>query len=66
VDELILDESVDFTENAQKAGVDINLEIWCEMFHIFQLIPFLPETKRALESIAVFVSQKFIDDIQSP
>ena len=55
-----------FTDNAQDAGVDVNLEIWSEIFHVFQIIPFLPETKEALESMASFVSQNFIDGIQSP
>jgi len=31
--------------------------LWDDMFHVFQLIPFLPETNVAMEHIAEFVSQ---------
>jgi len=54
-DEILLDDAVRFSKNASKAGVDIALEIWDEMFHVFQMFSFLPDTKRAMESIAKFV-----------
>jgi hypothetical protein len=38
--------------------VDVTLEIWNEMFHVFQMIWFLAETKRAIIHIAEFVSQR--------
>ena len=56
-DEILLDDSTRFTEKARHAEVDVILEIWNEMFHVFQLIPFLPETKKMVGSIAEFVSQ---------
>lgn len=56
-DEILLDDAIRLTEKARDARVDVTLEIWDEMFHVFQLIPFLPETKKAIESIAEFVSQ---------
>jgi len=37
--------------------VNATLEIWEEMFHVFQIIPFLPETKKAMGQIAEFVSR---------
>ena len=54
-DEILLDDAIRFTQKARDAGVDVTLEIWDEMFHVFQLIPFLPETKKAVGSIAEFV-----------
>lgn len=53
-DEILLDDATRLTDKARKAGVDIILEIWDEMFHVFQLIPFLPETRRAVASITEF------------
>ena len=43
--------------DALAAGVTVTLETWAEMVHVFQLIPFLPETRKALAQIAKFVSE---------
>lgn len=59
-DEILVDDAIRLAEKARDARVDVTLEIWDEMFHIFQLIPFLPETKKAIGSIAEFVSQNLI------
>ncbi len=59
-DEILLDDATRLTEKARYAGVDVTLEIWDEMFHVFQLIPFLPETKKAVGRIAEFVSENLI------
>lgn len=56
-DEILLDDARRCAARAREAGVDVTLEVWDEMFHVFQLIPFLPETKEALQSIVKFVSQ---------
>jgi acetyl esterase/lipase len=56
-DEILLDDALRCAENACKAGVDVTLEILNEMFHVFQLVSFLPETKTAVGKIAEFVSQ---------
>jgi acetyl esterase/lipase len=56
-DEILLDDATRFADNARGAGLDVTLEIWDKMFHVFQIIPFLPETKNAVRSIAGFVTQ---------
>ncbi len=56
-DEILLDDAARCAENARAAGVEVTLEIWDGMFHVFPIIPFLPETKKALISIADFVSK---------
>jgi len=56
-DEILLDDAVRCAENARKAGVDVTLEVWDEMFHVFQMVSFLPETKKAVRHIAGFVSK---------
>ena len=59
-DEILLDDAVRCASKARKTGVDVTLETWDGMFHVFQMFPFLPETKRAVESIAKFVSQRLV------
>jgi len=56
-DEILLDDALRCAENARQAGVDVTLEIQDEMFHVFQMVSFLPETKYAVGQIAEFVSQ---------
>jgi monoterpene epsilon-lactone hydrolase len=58
--EILLDDANRLFENAQLAGVDVNLETWEGMFHVFQIISFIPETKQCLDHIAGFIS-KYID-----
>jgi acetyl esterase/lipase len=58
-DEILLDDARRCAVRARQAGVDVTLEVWDGMFHVFQLVPFLPETKRAVGQIAGFASQTF-------
>jgi len=53
--EMLRDESVRFAQRARAAGVDVELEIWNRMQHCFQLLQFLPESGRAIETLARFV-----------
>jgi acetyl esterase/lipase len=54
-DEILLDDATRIAEIAQEVEVDVTLSVWDEMFHVFQMIPFLPETKQALTQITAFV-----------
>ncbi|OQY34751.1 MAG: hypothetical protein B6I38_02100 [Anaerolineaceae bacterium 4572_5.1] len=56
-DEILLDDATRLAENAQKAGVNATLEVWDDMFHVFQITPFLSETKQAVNHIAEFVAR---------
>ena len=60
-DEILLDDATRFAKKARDSGVDVTLQIIDGMFHVFQLIPFLPETKKAVGSIAEFVSHTLKD-----
>jgi monoterpene epsilon-lactone hydrolase len=54
--EVMRSDSTRFAERARAAGVDVELEVWPEMFHSFQLCaPVLPEGREALEHVARFV-----------
>lgn len=54
--EVLLDDSKRLAENAEKAGIDVTLEIYEDMIHIFQYFAFmLPEGKDAINKIAGFI-----------
>jgi len=55
-DEIFLDEAIQFASKGQAAGVDVKLRTWDGLFHVFQMVPFLPETKESLEDIAKFIT----------
>jgi acetyl esterase/lipase len=54
--ELLLDDSVRFAEKAKKAGVKVTLEVWPEMFHVWQLFgPAFPEAQQAVDRIGEYI-----------
>jgi monoterpene epsilon-lactone hydrolase len=54
--ELLLDDSVRFAGKAEKAGVEVTLEVWPEMFHIWQMFgPVFPEAQQAIDRIGEFI-----------
>ena len=57
--EVLLDDSVRFAERAKAAGVDVRLEVWKDMIHIFAIFAvFAPESRHGIEQISEFI-QKF-------
>jgi monoterpene epsilon-lactone hydrolase len=52
--EILHDDATRFAERARAAGVDVTLEVWDGMWHVFQMFE-APESKRAVERIAEFV-----------
>jgi acetyl esterase/lipase len=56
--ELQYDDALAFVEKARGAGVSVDLQIWDEMLHVFQLFPVLPESRRALAGIAAFLRKQ--------
>ena len=56
--EVLLDDTLRAAEKAKTAGVDVSLEVYPEMVHIFQLFaPVLPEGQQAIERIGTFLKQ---------
>jgi acetyl esterase/lipase len=53
--ETLYDDSVRLAALAKDAGVDVTLEPWDEMIHVFQSMSMLPEAQRAVERIGEFV-----------
>ena len=57
--EVLLDDTVRFAEKAKQAGVEVLLDTWPDMPHVFQgFAPFLPEASEAIKRIADFFNAK--------
>jgi monoterpene epsilon-lactone hydrolase len=55
-DEVLLDDSVQLAERARKAGVDVTLEVWPKMIHVWHwFFPMLDAGQQAIERIGDFV-----------
>ena len=62
-DEILLDDARSLAGRAREAGVNVTLEVWDEMFHVFQLFSFLLKTTQmAVAQIVEFVA----DSLSSP
>ena len=58
-EEVLLDDSVRFADLAKKAGVDITLEIFPEMQHVFQIgAGMLPEADAAIAKIGAWMKSR--------
>jgi acetyl esterase/lipase len=57
-DEILLSDSTRLAECAQDAGVDVTLEVWPGMWHVWHFFaPLLPEAQQAIEKIGSFVRE---------
>jgi len=53
--EVLLDDTLRFSEKAKLAGVEVELDTWPDMPHVFQgFAPFLPQASEAIERIGKF------------
>jgi monoterpene epsilon-lactone hydrolase len=56
--EVLLDDAKRLAENAKKSGVDVTLDVWENMIHIFQYFCFmLPEGQEAIDKVADFIEE---------
>ena len=57
-DELLLDDALGLAESARTVGVDVTLERWDDMIHVWQIAtPFMPESRQAIAHIGRFVNR---------
>lgn len=57
--EVLYDDSSRLAKKAEVAGVDVTLEPWEDMIHIFQIFaPILPEGQQAIDAIGVWLKSK--------
>jgi len=58
--EALLDDSLKLAENAKSTGVEVVLDVYDNMTHVFQLFgEDLPESKKALENVSKFVKNLY-------
>ena len=56
--ELLRDEATRAADKAHEAGIDVELELWPDATHAFQMAAFLPEAALAINHIARFVRMR--------
>lgn len=56
--EMILDDSLRIATKAEEAGVDVTLDVWEDMPHVFAIFfQYAPESKKAIERVCDHLSQ---------
>jgi acetyl esterase/lipase len=57
--ETLLDDATRLAERAKTAGVDVTLEVWEEMIHVWHLFAaMLPEGQQAIERLGAYIRQR--------
>ncbi len=57
--EVLLDDSIRLAERAKAAGVDVTLEVWDEMIHVWHFMAgILPEGQQAIDRVGQFVRER--------
>ncbi len=58
--EVLLDDSLLFAEKARNAGVKTTIEVFDNMFHVFQYFArYLPKARTSIEQAGMFIKQNF-------
>jgi phosphinothricin tripeptide acetyl hydrolase len=56
---VLLDDARELAARAKGAGVDVTLEVWDRMIHVWHwFLPMLDEAQAAIDRIGVFVSAR--------
>lgn len=53
--EILLDDSLRLAERARAAGVTVEIKVWPDLPHVFQVARFLPEARASLALVAAFL-----------
>lgn len=56
--EMLLDDSTRAAARAHAAGVQVELEVWHKLPHVFQALPMLPEARQAAKRIVDFIARQ--------
>ncbi|MDJ0904488.1 MAG: alpha/beta hydrolase [Woeseiaceae bacterium] len=58
-DEILLSDSTRIAGNIEAAGGDVTLEVWPDMFHVFQVfVHQMPESRAAIDKLVPFVKSR--------
>jgi acetyl esterase/lipase len=61
--ETVHDDSTAFAAKAKGAGVNVELQVWNGMIHVFQMFAEIPQAREALTELAMFLRRHLhIDD----
>jgi acetyl esterase/lipase len=61
--EILQDDAVRLADRAREAGVDVTLEVWEGMVHVWQFMAhILPEGRQAIEKIGIFVRRHTVQE----
>jgi epsilon-lactone hydrolase len=55
--EVLLDSSIGTAESCRAAGVDVVLQVWHQMPHVFPMLGFLPEGRMAMQHMVAFFNR---------
>jgi monoterpene epsilon-lactone hydrolase len=62
----MLDDSRRVTERAKAAGVEVTLEVWEGLWHVFHVFASrLPEGKKAIDKVGEFIRKKLDQKLSS-
>ncbi|KRP91374.1 esterase [Bradyrhizobium pachyrhizi] len=53
--ETVRDDATELAARAQAAGVDVKLQVWDGMIHVFQMFPEISQAREAIASLAAFL-----------
>ena len=55
--EILKDDAIQIEQKAKEEHVNVQLEVYPRMFHVWQIYPSLPQTKDSLDKIATFLKR---------
>jgi acetyl esterase/lipase len=59
-DEILLSDSTRLAEKLEAEGIEVELEVWPHMWHVFQMfIHKMPESGAAVRKIAAYIQRRF-------
>ena len=59
-DEILLSDSERLADQCVAAGIDVELQIWPEMWHVFQIfVGKMPEARRAIKQMGTYIQSRF-------
>jgi len=58
--EMLLDDSIRAQDRARQAGVEADIDVYVALPHVWHVISWLPEAKRATRQLAEFILQKSV------
>lgn len=59
-DEILLSDSERIADECVAAGIDVELQVWPEMWHVFQMfIGQMPESRKAIDKIGAYIQSRW-------